>query len=204
MDVMRNMKKVIQRSALVLGISVLAASGTIGGHIQTASSAGQNSSVQHSPSSGSLFFPAQTPFQHLATSRLLGASIKDRSGKVIGDIEDLILSTDNRIIGVIMGVGGALGFGEKKIAVRMAALKINRDRARPQITLDASSSDIKQAPAYRASGSGRSLIQRGADVTRKVLKKAARKTSETVAKAKEVTRKAVVPARPAPPANKPQ
>ncbi len=143
-----------------------------------------------------LFFQTQTPFQHLASYRLLGTPIRDKSGKTIGDIEDLILSTDNRIIGVIMGVGGALGFGEKKIAVRISALEIKRSKTQPHITLNVSAAELKAAPAYKETHRKKSLIERGAEATKKVLKKAARKTTETVAKAKEATRKAVVPAKP--------
>ncbi len=144
-----------------------------------------------------LFFQTQTPFQHLASYRLLGTPVRDKSGKTIGDIEDLILSTDNRIIGVIMGVGGALGFGEKKIAVRISALQIKRDQNKPQIIMNATADELKGAPAYKETHRKKSLIERGTEATKKVLKKAARKTTETVAKAKEATRKAVVPAKPA-------
>ena len=191
-----------RRIGAALVIIGLACAGAISGRAEMAPSTLTAADTGRSTSDETLFFQTQTPFQHLASYRLLGASIQNAKGQVIGDIEDLILSTDNRIIGIIMGVGGALGFGEKKIAVRMSALKIQTGGKTPRIVLNASPAAIKAAPAYRQKNPKKSLIQLGAEATKKVLKKAAEKTSETVAKAKEATRKAVEPVKPAPPTAK--
>ena len=202
---MTNMRRIFRQYGAVFVITGLVGAGVISAHSPVSSPlAATIAAADHTAPAGraadtrsALFFPAQTPFQHLATTSLLGAAIHDSSGKVIGDIEELILSTDHRIIGVIMGVGGALGFGEKKIAVRMSALHFKRGDQKTFITLNVSEDDIDNAPAYKAKTIKKSLIERGAEATRKVLKKAAQKTSETVSKAREATRKAVEPAKPA-------
>ncbi|KAB2912065.1 MAG: hypothetical protein F9K29_20680 [Hyphomicrobiaceae bacterium] len=81
------------------------------------------------------FFKGQTASQHLARERWLGAKVVNKDNQTIGTIEDLILGTGNQVEGVILGVGGFLGVGEKKIGVRIGALKITTADGRTTIAL---------------------------------------------------------------------
>ena len=76
------------------------------------------------------FYKGQEAGQYLARDRLIGAKVLNKDGQVIGDIEDLIVTSDNKVEGVIMGVGGFLGAGEKKIGVRLAALRFETKEGR--------------------------------------------------------------------------
>ena len=71
----------------------------------------------------SLFIDAQNEDQYLAKDLLIGAKVQDENGKIIGDIEDLVLNDWNRVEGVVMGTGGFLGVAEKKVGVKLSALK---------------------------------------------------------------------------------
>jgi sporulation protein YlmC with PRC-barrel domain len=72
--------------------------------------------------------------QYLARHLLLGNQVYNADGKTIGDIEDLILNSNNQIEGVVMGTGGFAGFGEKRVAVVLYALQIKNDSGRVTIT----------------------------------------------------------------------
>ena len=97
------------------------------------------------------FFKGQQADQRLARSSLLGASVRNASGAIIGDIDDLIIGPNNHIDGVIIGVGGFLGLGEKKIGVRTSALQFSTKDGRTVITLPAASKEVLAAvPSYKA------------------------------------------------------
>jgi hypothetical protein len=75
------------------------------------------------------FFKGRTATQYLAGEQLIGAKVTNKDGQTIGTISDLIVGSGDRIEGVILGVGGFLGVGEKKIGVRLGALKVSRSAA---------------------------------------------------------------------------
>ncbi len=78
----------------------------------------------------------------MARDRLIGATVQNREGQIIGDIEDLIVGANNQIQGVIIGTGGFFGAGEKKIGVFYAALQFTQKDGRSVIVLPAASKDV--------------------------------------------------------------
>ena len=65
-------------------------------------------------------------------------------------ISDLIVGQGNQIEGIILALGGFLGIGEKKIGVRMGALKISTAEGKASITLANATKEVLSAvPAYQ-------------------------------------------------------
>jgi len=60
-----------------------------------------------------VFITKQTAEEYLAKDHLIGMKVKGPDGKIVGDIEDLIVSDGNTVVGIVMGTGGFLGMGEK-------------------------------------------------------------------------------------------
>jgi hypothetical protein len=54
---------------------------------------------------------------------LVGKDVYGADNEDIGEINDVIVGQDGRVIAVIVGVGGFLGIGEKNVAVGMTALQ---------------------------------------------------------------------------------
>ncbi len=52
-----------------------------------------------------------------------GKDVYDTQGEDIGEITDVLVSEDGKVIAVLVGVGGFLGIGEKDVAVSMSALE---------------------------------------------------------------------------------
>src|SRR5262249_31967147 len=95
------------------------------------------------------FFRGQTSSQYLASERLLGAKVTNKDGQTIGTISDLIVGSGDKIDGVILSVGEALGVGDKKIGVRFGALKLSRADGKLAVSLPSASKEILGAvPAY--------------------------------------------------------
>jgi sporulation protein YlmC with PRC-barrel domain len=103
------------------------------------------------------FFKGQTASQYLAGEQLIGAKVLNKEGQTIGTISDLIVGPGERIEGVVLGVGGFLGVGEKKIGVRMGALKVSTSDGKLAITFPAATKEMLGAvDAYQRAGAASS------------------------------------------------
>ena len=76
-----------------------------------------------------------------------GATVTSPDGETIGKVSDLIMDRDSgQMVAAVIGVGGFLGIGEKKIAVPWARLTVDYDAN--QITSDLSRAEADAAPEY--------------------------------------------------------
>lgn len=110
------------------------------------------------------FLAEQTQTEYLVRDRLIGVNVHDSDGKVIGDIEDLIVDGDNKIVGAIIGVGGLLGVGEKKVAVSLPSLSIESTDKGIVITMPGATKDaLTAAPAYKRANPPKGWLQRATE-----------------------------------------
>jgi sporulation protein YlmC with PRC-barrel domain len=72
------------------------------------------------------FIPMRQPEQFRA-SDFIGERVYGANDENIGEINDVIMDAKGQIAGVIIGVGGFLGIGEKDIALPMSALQFRND-----------------------------------------------------------------------------
>jgi len=85
----------------------------------------------------------------LATS-MLGTSVYAPNDEVVGDINDIIVNTDGTVQGVVIGVGGFLGLGEKNVAVTMKSLTLmpETDGSVPRLVLNSTKEELEAAPEF--------------------------------------------------------
>lgn len=135
------------------------------------------------------FYKGLGPTQYLAKAKLIGQNVFTKDGQKIGDIEDIILGKDNTIDGVIIGAGGFLNVGDKKIGVRYAALKFDTKDGKTTISLPAATKEIVAAlEPYEGS---RSMLQKAGDKAKEVGKKAAEAAKAGAEKASEAAKTGV-------------
>jgi sporulation protein YlmC with PRC-barrel domain len=85
------------------------------------------------------------------SSKLVGTSVTGANNQDIGEIEDVLLDSTGMVKGVVVGVGGFVGVGEKDVAIPFSALKITRkagDEAIDKITVSYTKEQLKEAPAF--------------------------------------------------------
>jgi len=58
-------------------------------------------------------------------SKLIGSKVVNAKNESIGDINDLIIGSDGKVVEVIVGVGGFLGLGERNVALKLSELELN-------------------------------------------------------------------------------
>lgn len=84
------------------------------------------------------------------TTVLTGASVYGPDGASIGSINDVIVKTDGTIDGVVIGVGGFLGIGERNVAVQWSKIQLQPETAtKVRIVLNATKDDLKNAEAFK-------------------------------------------------------
>ena len=152
---------------------------------QTASAQKKSDALQ------GVFFSKQQADQYLARDLLLGATIVGVNGKIVGDVEDLILDEYNQVVGVIMGVGGFLGVGEKRVGVRYSALRFETKGGKAVVSIPGVTREILKAlPAYKRSKPPKSFFDKVTERAREL----SAKTTATTSDAYEKTKKKVGPA----------
>jgi hypothetical protein len=84
-------------------------------------------------------------------SALIGSWVRSKDNETIGDVNDVIIDPNGDVGGVVIGVGGFMGMGEKEVAVALNRLTIsqseNYDSA--NVMLNVSMAELEAAPAFK-------------------------------------------------------
>lgn len=133
-----------------------------------------------------VFLDAQPGDAYLARDTVLFAKVRDTSGKIIGDVEDLVVNTNNVIVGVVIGTGGFLGAGEKRVAVRLSALDITEKAGKTVVTLkDGTKPILTAVPAFKRTKSEKTLLDRAREKAQELTDKAMETSKDAAATARE-------------------
>jgi len=87
----------------------------------------------------------------LHVSKLVGADVKSSSGEKYGKLEDVIIDPQTgKATFAIIGKGGILRLGEKRLPVPWQALSVNSEK---QVTLNMDPQKLQSAPTVQSSDS---------------------------------------------------
>lgn len=142
------LRKLLVAAAALLSIA------SFGAHAQTSSPSASSptASGAAAPSgaagTSASFLSRQTSDQMLA-SDMIDQSVYGPDGRSIGEISDFVLDRMGNVVGVVIGVGAAIGAGDKDVAVPFNLLQIVRHGTNEErITLSATRNDLMNAPAF--------------------------------------------------------
>jgi sporulation protein YlmC with PRC-barrel domain/vacuolar-type H+-ATPase subunit H len=136
--------------------------------------------------SNDVFLTTQGAGQYLAKDLLLGAKVHNADGAIVGDVEDLILNANNQIEGVIIGVGGFAGFGEKRVGVALPALQIKNESGVVIVSLPQATKETLDAlPAFERKQPPKSIIDRAIEKAKELSDKSSVTAKDAYEKAKE-------------------
>lgn len=134
----------------------------------------------------SIFIPAQSETEYLARDLLIGAKVHNDEGKIIGDVEDVVLNDWNRVEGVVMGTGGFLGMAEKKVGVKLSALKFKEVDGKTVVSLPGVTKDmLKAVEPFKRAKPKKSLMERAMEKAQELTDKGSVTAKDTYDKAKE-------------------
>jgi sporulation protein YlmC with PRC-barrel domain len=70
-------------------------------------------------------------------------AVYDPKENKIGDIDDVLIDKSGKITGLVVGVGGFLGVGEKDVIVPFSAVKTTKKNDKWWLTADETKDDLK-------------------------------------------------------------
>lgn len=128
---------------------------------------------------------SQGPDRYLARDNLIGVKVHDSSDTIVGDVEDLIIDSTNRVIGVVVGTGGVLGLGEKRVGVRLTSLDfVEADGTTLAVLNKISKADLDTAPAFERAKPKKTLLQRAKEKAQELTDKTASTSQKAYDQAK--------------------
>jgi len=69
-----------------------------------------------------------TEFRAMRTDQLVGKSVYNSAGERVGEIDEVVVNRNSRATAAVVGVGGFLGIGEKKVVVPFDSMRVQGDR----------------------------------------------------------------------------
>jgi len=84
------------------------------------------------------------------TSDLTGATVYSPQDEAIGDVNDVIVSRDGKVDGLVVGVGGFLGIGEKDVAIQMSEVKLMDTDTGIKLVMEANKDELAAAPEFKS------------------------------------------------------
>ncbi|MDX2309586.1 MAG: PRC-barrel domain-containing protein [Hyphomicrobium sp.] len=132
-----------------------------------------------------VFINAQTAEEYLAKDHLIGMKVQGPDGKIIGDIEDLIVTDGNTVVGIVMGTGGFLGMGEKQVGVALSALKFGEDGGKLVVSLpEGTAENIAAVEPFQRQQPKKSLLERAKEKAKELSDKTSATTNKALEDAK--------------------
>jgi sporulation protein YlmC with PRC-barrel domain len=99
-------------------------------------------------------FVATMPAGDTTVTSYYKQNVNDQTDNKVGDVRDLIIDKDGRIIAAIVGVGGFLGIDEKNVAIPFDALKLSPESFGGKIvtrvlTVNTTKDELESAPGLK-------------------------------------------------------
>jgi hypothetical protein len=94
------------------------------------------------------FIQVQDEAQFLADEEVIGKDVVNVMDEKVGTIADLVMDQDQKLVGVVLSVGGFLGIGEKWVAVSVDQIDFPKDEQPARLLVAVTEEQLKNAPDF--------------------------------------------------------
>jgi hypothetical protein len=94
------------------------------------------------------FLQVQEEAQFLAADEVIGRDVVNLADEEIGEIADLVMDQDQKLVGIVLSVGGFLGMGEKWVAVPVDEIRFPTDQEPARLLTAATAEQLENAPDF--------------------------------------------------------
>ena len=94
------------------------------------------------------FIEVQDEAQFLADEEVIGKDVVNVTDEEVGTIADLVMDQDQKLVGVVLSVGGFLGIGEKWVAIPVDQIDFPTDEQPARMLLAVTEEQLKNAPDF--------------------------------------------------------
>jgi sporulation protein YlmC with PRC-barrel domain len=88
------------------------------------------------------------PTESWTVTNFYKQAVYDPKESKIGDVDDVLVDKSGKVTGLVIGVGGFLGAGEKDVIVPFNSVKTTKKNDKWWLTLDQSKDDLKNAKGF--------------------------------------------------------
>jgi sporulation protein YlmC with PRC-barrel domain len=89
------------------------------------------------------------PTSAFLASKFIGQTVYSAANENVGEINDMIMDKNGGVVGVIVGVGGFLGIGEKDVVVPLSKLTTAKaENNALKLTISSTREELEAAPAF--------------------------------------------------------
>jgi hypothetical protein len=89
--------------------------------------------------------PRQMPGQWLATD-YMSLNVIGPNNERVGDVNNILIDENGRVVAVLVGLGGFLGIGEKTVALPFSAVKVSGPSN--QVLINHTKAELESAPSF--------------------------------------------------------
>ena len=81
---------------------------------------------------------------------LMNTTVYSSADETIGDVNDIIIGTNGQLEGVVVGVGGFLGIGEKQVALKLDQVKMmDQGNNTVKLVISSTKEQLENAPEFK-------------------------------------------------------
>ena len=94
------------------------------------------------------FIEAQNDTQFLADQEVIGRNVANVKGETVGTVADLVMDQDQKLVGVVLSVGGFLGIGDKWVAVPVDQIDFPTADQPARLRVEVTEEQLTNAPDF--------------------------------------------------------
>jgi hypothetical protein len=94
------------------------------------------------------FIEVQDEAQFLAEDEVIGKDVVNVGDEEVGTIADLVMDQDQKLVGVVLSVGGFLGIGDKWVAVPVDQIDFPTDEQPARLRANVTKEQLENAPDF--------------------------------------------------------
>jgi PRC-barrel domain len=111
-------------------------------------SATERMATEEQPPADMKFIEAQAETQFLANDEVIGKDVVNVKDEDVGEIADLVMDPDQKLVGVVISVGGFLGVGDKWVAVPVDQIEFPKEDQPARLLAAVTADQLKNAPDF--------------------------------------------------------
>jgi sporulation protein YlmC with PRC-barrel domain len=103
---------------------------------------------EQAPPADMKFIEVQDAAQFLAQNEVIGEDVVNMTDEEVGTISDLVMDQDQKLVGVVLSVGGFLGIGDKWVAIPVDQIEFPTEEAPARLLAAVTEEQLKNAPDF--------------------------------------------------------
>ncbi|HSA79414.1 MAG TPA: PRC-barrel domain-containing protein [Geminicoccaceae bacterium] len=104
--------------------------------------------AEATPPADMTFIEVQDEAQFLADDEVIGKDVVNMMDEEVGTIADLVMDQDQKLVGVVLSVGGFLGIGDKWVAVPVDQIDFPTDDQPARLLVAVTKEQLENAPDF--------------------------------------------------------